>query len=540
LASEWSGCIRVRRLSLGAAVLLLSLVSACAASPDHHLVHADRFADDPAGILFADAFHQIHEYYLVPVSSETLALAGLSKLDQDDKSFAVAEIGHTLVFFDKDVAIEHLPVPDPDDADGWAAIVSAALTEARHHAPDLAGASDEALYQKIFDGMLPKLDRFTRYAGADAARDQRASRDGFGGIGITLDYSDGKPRISTVQPGTPAAKDLRVDDRLAAIDDTPIDDWTERQVIDHLRGQDGSRVSVTVQRPGRPTQVTAVMKRALIVNPTVTAEHDDSIAIFHVSSFNSGTAQALGDAIAQTRKDLGRNWKGAVLDLRGDPGGLLEQAITVASLFIDQGQIVSTRGHSPEATQDFEAKTGDRTHGVPLVVLVNGGSASSAEIVAAALQDHERAVLVGTSSFGKGTVQRVLTLPNKGELTLTWARLYTPAHYVLHEHGVVPAFCTSRSGASETAEEPSARLPAIIERALHPRGIEVEPRASLDDQAWAKLRHDCPAGTEDNPLDIKVARRVLRDPTLYAGALAAPGVTLAQQSSGHSEAAPLQ
>jgi carboxyl-terminal processing protease len=531
--------MRVRRLSLGVAALLLLLVSACAASAEHHAARTGRFANDPAGTLFADAFHQIHEYYLLPVSSETLALAGMAKLDQDDKSFAVAGIGHTIVFFDKDVAVDHLPTPDPDDADGWAAIVSAAINDARHHAPDLAGASDEALYQKIFDGMLPKLDRFTRYAGADAARDQRASRDGFGGIGISLDYSDGKPRISTVQPGTPAADKLRVDDRLAAIDSAPVDNWTERQVIDHLRGEDGSSVSVTVQRIGRPGPLTATMKRALIVNPTVTVDHDDSIAVFRISSFNSGTAQALGDAIAQMRKELGRNWKGAVLDLRGDPGGLLEQAIAVAGLFIDQGQVVSTRGRSPEATQDFEAKTGDQTHGLPLAVLVNGGSASSAEIVAAALQDHERAVLIGTSSFGKGTVQRVLTLPNKGELTLTWARLYTPDHYMLHEHGVVPIFCTSRSGASETAEEPVARLPAIIERALHPRGIEAEPRVSLDDAAWTKLRHECPAGTMDNPLDIRVARRVLRDPSLYAGALASPGVTLAQQA-GHSEAAPLQ
>jgi carboxyl-terminal processing protease len=532
--------MRVGRRSLGGAILLLSLMSACASSLDSHGIHGDRFVHDPAGTLFADVFHQIHEFYLQPVSSETLALAGLAKLDQPDQSFATAEIGHNIVFFDKDVAIEHLPTPDPDDADGWAAIVSTALADVRRHAPDLAGASDETLYQKVFDGMLPKLDRFTRYAGAEAGRDQRASRDGFGGIGISLDYSDGDPRVSTVTPGSPAAKEIKVDDRLIMIDNSDVGGWTERQVIDHLRGEAGSRVLVTLKRPGRAAPVTASLKRALIVNPTVTTERDDGIAIFHVSSFNSGTAQALSDAIAQTRKDLGRQWRGTILDLRGDPGGLLEQATGVAGLFIEDGEVVSARGRNPAATQEFDAHGGDQTHGLPLVVLVNGGSASSAEIVAAALQDHDRAVLVGSSSYGKGTVQRVLTLTNQGEMTLTWARLYTPDHYVLHEHGVVPIFCTSRSGASETSEEPAARIPAIVEHALHPQGIEAQSRASLSDEAWVKLRQGCPVETQDNPLDLRLAKRLLRDPSLYAAALSSPGVTLAQQSTGHSDAAPLQ
>ncbi|HEV2676816.1 MAG TPA: S41 family peptidase [Aliidongia sp.] len=540
MASEWSGCIRVGRRSLGGAVLLLSLMSACASTLDTRGAHVDRFGHDPAATLFADAFRDIREFYLVPISSETLALAGLAKLDQADQSFAVAEIGHTVVFFDKDNAVERLPAPDADDADGWAAIVSSALADVRQHSPDLSGASNEALYQKVFDGIVPKLDRFTRYAGADAARDQRASRDGFGGIGITLDYSDGQPRVSTVATDTPAAKEIRVDDRLVAINDVQADTLSERQVVDRLRGEPDSTVTVTLRRPGRGALVTATMRRALIVVPTVTTDWEDGIAVFHVSSFNIGTAQALADGIAAARKDFGRQMKGIVLDLRGNPGGLLEQATDVASLFIDRGEIVSTRGRDPTATQEFKARTGDKTRGLPMVVLVNGGSASSAEIVAAALQDHDRAVLVGTSSYGKGTVQRVLTLPNQGELTLTWARLYTPSHYVLHEHGVVPVFCTSRLGASETAEEPAARLAAIIERGLHPRGLEAQSRANLSDPAWIKLRKSCPAETEDNPLDLKLARRLLRDPSLYAAALATPAIALAQQSSGHSDAAPLQ
>ncbi|WP_189050695.1 S41 family peptidase [Aliidongia dinghuensis] len=540
MGSKRSGCIEVGRRSLGGVLLLLSLMSACASSLDNRATRPDRLGHDSAETLFAEAFHEIHQYYLQPISSETLAMAGLARLDQDDRSFTVAEIGHTVVFFDKDTAIEHVPAPAPDDADGWAEVVATALVDGRSHAPALASASDEQLYQKLFDGILPKLDRFTRYAGADAARDQRASRDGFGGIGITLDYSDGNPRVSTVTPGTPAAREIRVDDRLAAVDNVPVESLTERQVINRLRGEPGSRVIVTLRRPGRGEPIMVSLRRALIVAPTVTVDRDDQVAVFRISSFNSGTVQSLADAIERMRTELGRQWRGVVLDLRGNPGGLLEQATGVAALFIDRGQIVSTRGRDPTATQDFEAHTGDQTHGLPVVVLVNGGSASSAEIVAAALQDHERAVLVGTSSYGKGTVQRVLTLPNQGELTLTWARLYTPAHYVLHEHGVVPVFCTSRAGASETAADPAARLAAIVEHGLHPQGVEAQPRATLADPAWQRLRRDCPVETEDNPLDLRLAKRLLHDPSLYAAALSAPAVALAQQSGGHSDAAPLQ
>ena len=226
--------------------------------------------------------------------------------------------------------------------------------------------------------------------------------------------------------------------------------------------------------------------RARIVQPTVTSDRRDGFAIFRVQGFNVSTASDLAQEIRRVRSEMGASLRGAVLDLRDNPGGLLDQAAAVSSLFLDHGDVVSTRGRHPTAAQHFVAASEDHLRGLPLVVLVNGGSASSAEIVAAALQDDGRAVVAGSSSYGKGTVQMVVRLENSGELTLTWARLITPAGYVLHGHGVVPAFCTARPiDATTQPETEDAQVRRIIDHALHPAAdTDGAPRAGLDEAAW--------------------------------------------------------
>jgi carboxyl-terminal processing protease len=223
---------------------------------------------------------------------------------------------------------------------------------------------------------------------------------------------------------------------------------------------------------------------------------------------------------------MGKHLTGFVLDLRGNPGGLLDQAVDVAGLFLNRGQVVATKGRHPTSMQDFEASGSDQTHGLPLVVLVNGGSASSAEIVAAALQDHGRAIVIGSSSYGKGTVQMVWPLENTGELTLTWARLVAPSGYILHHHGVIPAFCTSSS--EDSSDDNADQMSRILDHGLHPLpGIATQPRASLTDAAWEDLRKSCPTKQPNDTLDLAVAKRLLKEPTLYAQALSLPGIALA-------------
>jgi carboxyl-terminal processing protease len=505
--------------------LLLFLIAACASSSE-----GGHSGADPARALFADAYQGIRDYYIEPITVETIALSGLHKLDALDDSLTIAADGATIRFLSHGAEIDRMAEPGANDSSGWARVTALALATARSREPALSAMTDEQLYQQVFSGILEKLDRFTRYAGLDAARNQRASRDGYVGVGITLDDSGNRPRISAVVADSPAhAAGLQIDDHLVAVDGRAVTNMALDRITDLLHGDAGTRLTLTIERGQQTRSQTVRLTRGLVVLPTVTAERDGGIAIFHVSSFNHNTAESLAAEIDALGATSGRTVKGMVLDLRGNPGGLLDQAVQVAGLFVDHGAIISTRGRHAGAAQYYEATDTDRTHGLPMVVLVNGGTASSSEIVAAALQDKGRAVVIGSASYGKGTVQRVLTLANDGELTLTWAKLVAPSGYILHEHGVVPSFCTSRAAdSSARSEDAATRQAQILDRGIHPTpGIESEPRAALSDADWADLRNSCPAESTENSLDLKLAKQVLASPTLYAQALAQPGVNIA-------------
>jgi carboxyl-terminal processing protease len=531
---------------IAAVGLVLFLIAACA-STGEQTESAQRFALDPSGALFSDAYRQIRDYYLDPVTVQDVAVAGIDGLDGADSTLSVEPADHTVRLLDRGQEGMHFALPDPDDAEGWAAITAAAIAAARLRDP---AASDEQLYQRVFDGITAKLDRFTRYAGADAARDQKAARDGFGGVGITLDFSTPEPRIAAVLVDGPSAHaGVHVGDQLIAIDGFPTAGMDQSRIVTALRGHEGAKVGLQLRRPPRGDHIfTVSVARKLIVPASVTAQHDDSIAIFRVASFNADTAQSLSQLLSRARDEMDGKLSGIVLDLRGNPGGLLDQAVDVAALFLGHGEVVSTKGRHPTSAQYFEASGFDHARGLPMVVLVDGGSASSAEIVAAALQDEGRAVIVGSSSYGKGTVQMVVTLQNTAELSLTWARLVTPSGTILHGHGVVPAFCTSidlpkpATGDAATPEEvQQSRLNAVIENGLHPTpGIATRPRASLDDSSWEALRKSCPVDTRDRAIDLKVAKRLLQTPTLYAQALTLTGVAVARVPAGHALHSALQ
>jgi carboxyl-terminal processing protease len=268
-----------------------------------------------------------------------------------------------------------------------------------------------------------------------------------------------------------------------------------------------------------------VLRRAHIVPPTVTYEINDGAAVIRLSGFNQDTAQSLGDILKTMARDAReRRVKGAVLDLRANPGGLLDQAVAVADLFLRDGDIVSTLGRHPDSLQEFNASGVDLLDGLPITVLINGTSASAAEIVAAALQDRGRAVLVGTSTFGKGTVQTVMRLPNDGELTLTWARFHAPSGYTIDRLGVLPTICTS--GASEDLDE----LVDALGKGMLKGVTDLARRRAANGPSAAEqafLQSVCPWQPEDRPYDVEleVAKRLLRHPALYAGALALQAAT---------------
>jgi carboxyl-terminal processing protease len=284
----------------------------------------------------------------------------------------------------------------------------------------LRDTANDKVYRAVMEGSLGKLDPFTRYEDPDRARDARAERDGFGGLGITVGFENGETRVDSIIPDTPAERaGLRVGDRILAVDGKPVVGLPEREVIAKLRGPAGSDVRLDVRRPPTDQRFDVKVTRRHIVPPTVTYRRDGDIAYIKISSFNQRTTDSLADAVRRAKAEIGPSLRGAVLDLRGNLGGLLDQAVGVSDMFLTRGTIVSTRGRHRLSQQSMNASMGDPGEDLPVVVLINGQSASSSEIVAAALQDNGRAIVVGSTSYGKGSVQTLVQMPNDGELIIT-------------------------------------------------------------------------------------------------------------------------
>jgi carboxyl-terminal processing protease len=491
---------------LGSAVLI-AVLAACAGGG------AGSENDAETGHLFARGIDQITDLYIEPVSSQKLVTTGAMNLAKLDDRLGVSFSGTLLsLTHDGIVAATFQVPPEISGPDGGQAIASL-ITAARAVSPIVARLREDEVDKAVFDGMTSILDRFSRYSPPDEARDQRAARDGFGGIGISLENASDDFRITAVTEQSPAERaGLRAGDRIVAIDGQPTTGRHPADIIHMLRGPVSSTVTVTVARDGVPGTTDYRIERMLVVVPTVTASRDGGVAIFRVASFNQSTTQLLTESIASEQRAAGGHLAGIVLDLRGNPGGLLDQAVSLADLFIAKGPIIATVGRHPASHQYFAASGHSIAPNIPLVVLINGGSASASEIVAAALQDVGRAVVIGTSSYGKGTVQTVMHLPNDGELTLTWARLVTPSGYFLQAHGVVPTLCTS------VLSDDDRSLDAALHRTTD---ASSQPRASLNDPGWTALRQSCPARTESSPLDVKIAERVLADPVRYGEAVSA-------------------
>ena len=500
---------------------------------------------DPTGRLFGRGLDEIADLYIVPVSSRVLALAAAARLAQLDAKFSVVETpgpeDKTEIALDyggREVAT--YPSPSSDDPHLWGGWLGHVLADAKATSPTLAALPEDKIDEAMFGGITGALDRFSRYASPQAARDQRAARDGFGGIGVTLDPSPDQFQIIKVLPGGPAdLAGIRAGDTIVSVDGRQTAGRAQSEVIRELRGPVLSTVAVGIDRPGAVRTEDYRLQRILIVEPTVTVSRDNGVVVFHISSFNQNTTQQLVEYLDQAKRQMGPQLHGMVLDLRGDPGGLLDQAVSLADVFIAKGPIVATIGRNPASHQFFEASGDSVAPRLPIAILVNGGSASASEIVAAALQDAGRAVVIGTASYGKGTVQTVLRLPNNGELTLTWAQLVAPSGYLLNTRGVVPTVCTSDLGDDGQAVQIALQRASGLS-AVSP--LTARPRKSLDESDWDQLRRSCPPRDGDRAIDLSVAERLLADPVLYSQAthLIAETPSLAAQPVGTApaEAAP--
>ncbi len=466
-----------------------------------------------ASRLFSTGFQDVVDVYIEDLNVPELAFAGLDGLSSIDPNVSVAHDDRHLTLNIDGRRAGNFDRPAPQDLDAWGRLTADAIETVRHNSASLSKAESEAVYKAVFTGIISELDDFSRYSGREQARENRASRDGFGGIGVRIRIVDEGVKVLSVMEGTPAeSAGLEAQDVITTIDGEAAAGMSQREVVRRLRGPVRTKVRVVVAREAESEPVKFVLTRAHIVPQTVRYRAEGDVAYIQVSGFNQNTSQTLRQKMLQARREQGDGLKGFVLDLRGNPGGLLDQAVSVSDLFMTRGRIVSTHGRHPDSHQFFEARSDDLAYGLPLAVLVNGNSASASEIVAAALQDSGRAVVIGTNSFGKGTVQTVLRLPNEGELTLTWARFHAPSGYALQQRGVLPNICTSGSDGTATALLEQVRQGRVlIDRAT--RSHNVEPR---NEAALSALRARCPVAEGDQEIDLQVALAVVGDGKLYS------------------------
>ncbi len=299
---------------------------------------------------------------------------------------------------------------------------------------------DHRLIEGAITGMLEALDPHSGYLNARDFQQLRTQTDGeYAGLGLSVTMEDGAVKVIAPQSGTPADRaGIKAGDFITHIDGQLLIGYTLDEAVDKMRGRAGTTVRLTVVRPGRDEPLQLSVTRERIVLRPVTWEVKDGIGVIKLSGFSEGAAREMRDAMASVQRSLGHRPTGWVIDLRSNPGGLLDEAVAVSDLFLNSGEIVSQRGRNAGDTERYYAHAGDAADGLPVIVLIDAGTASASEIVAGALQDHHRALVMGETSFGKGSVQTILPLTPTTALRLTTARYYTPSGRSVQEGGIIP------------------------------------------------------------------------------------------------------
>jgi carboxyl-terminal processing protease len=336
---------------------------------------------------------------------------------------------------------------------------------------------DSELIDAAIQGMVSNLDPHSSYMDAKMYGDMQITTKGqFGGVGIEVTQDEGG-LIKVISPidGTPASRaGIKTGDRIAGIDGSSIAGLPLNEAIDKMRGPSGSKITLTILREGEKKPFDVTLVRAIVSVDAATFRREGDIGYIRLPGFNEQTAEGLEHAVRDLKKQIGPGIKGYVLDLRNNPGGLLDQAIQVSDDFLNSGEIVSTRGRHPEDTQRYDAKGGDVTDGKPVVVLINGGTASASEIVSGALQDHKRATIIGMTSFGKGSVQTIIPLgESRGALRLTTARYYTPSGHSIQAEGIVPDIQVAQG---DEANVPKLARPTEADLRGHLQGEPIPPK----------------------------------------------------------------
>jgi carboxyl-terminal processing protease len=368
--------------------------------------------------------------------------------------------------------------------------------------------NDDNLVESAINGMLTSLDPHSNYLNSKNFNDMKVQTRGeFGGLGIEVAMENGLVKVVSPIDDTPAARaGLKPGDLITHLDGEPVQGLTLPEAVEKMRGPVNSELKLTIRREGRDPFDVKLVRATIKIQSVRSHLEGDNIGYIRISTFNEQTDVGLNNAMKNLKQQAGNKLIGVVLDLRSDPGGLLDQAVAVSNAFLDKGEIVSTRGRRSEDAQRYDARTGgDITHGLPVVVLINGGSASASEIVAGALQDHHRAILLGTRSFGKGSVQTIIPLPGHGAMRLTTARYYTPSGRSIQAKGIDPDIIVEAAKIEKTTEKGDGKVATASD--LKREDGEGGPESSVDPSI---------IGT---PADYQLARAIdmLRGIALFNG-----------------------
>jgi len=356
-----------------------------------------------------------------------------------------------------------------------------------------------AMIESAINGMLSSLDPHSSYMPPKDYRDMQVQTRGeFGGLGIEVTMENGVIKVVSPIDDTPAAKaGLQANDLITHLDNEQIVGLTLQQAVDKMRGPVNTPITLTIVRKGKDEPFDVKVVRDVIHINAVKSRAEKDIAYIKVSTFNEQTHANLVKAMEQLKTQIGGDLKGYVIDLRNNPGGLLDQAIAVSDDFLDRGAIVLTKGRDNAETQRAQARPGDMSDGKPVVILINGGSASASEIVAGALQDHKRATVIGTRSFGKGSVQTIIPLGNnEGAIRLTTARYYTPSNRSIQAKGIDPDVVVEQELPDELKGKGPERPRGEASLRGHLRGEEAAKKAAEDKAAEEKAKEAKPVGED--------------------------------------------
>ena len=326
---------------------------------------------------------------------------------------------------------------------------------------------DKTLMENAIRGMLSGLDPHSSYLDADEYKDLKIGTTGeFGGLGIQVGMDEGFIKVISPIDDTPAFRaGIKAGDTIIRIDNTLVKGLTLNEAVKLMRGKPGTKITLTIMREKNPDPKLFTITRDIIQVKSVKQQLlDGGYAYVRISTFQTQTATHLGNALKELVDENNAPLKGLILDLRNNPGGVLNAAADVADLFIERGLLVYTKGRIDQSFTEFKAHTGDRLRGAPIVVLINGGSASASEIVAGALQDHKRAVIMGSKSFGKGSVQTIQELPNGGAVKFTTARYFTPSGRSIQAEGIEPDITLQNLSISESKKNSATVKEADLAR----------------------------------------------------------------------------